>query len=155
MEAYHRDKGEEAKYKIRIRSDVPKQLNGTDCGVFLCQYAERLGREKPWNFSQQDIADIRVKMAWEILNGELREDISIKHDQRQKTSGKSKLYCQEESRATKKTSQKMKVKKESSGSQQEGSEAVKKAGINWPKSNSPEWKKLDTDLSSILSSDAS
>ena len=50
MERYYRERGEEAVFKIRIRPDAPVQENSVDCGVFVCQYAERTARSSPLNF---------------------------------------------------------------------------------------------------------
>ena len=45
MEKYYKTKGKVTTFKITIREDIPCQTNGVDCGVFLCQYAERLVRK--------------------------------------------------------------------------------------------------------------
>ncbi|GAA6087511.1 sentrin-specific protease 2-like [Tachysurus ichikawai] len=31
---------------------IPKQLNGNDCGVFVCKYADFLSQGKPFTFRQ-------------------------------------------------------------------------------------------------------
>jgi len=46
---------------------IPRQLNGSDCGVFTCQYAEFLSREASFEFSQGDMPRLRKRMAAEIL----------------------------------------------------------------------------------------
>merc|ERR1712043_132378 len=46
---------------------IPRQLNGSDCGVFTCQYAEFLSREASFEFSQGDMPRLRRRMAAEIL----------------------------------------------------------------------------------------
>ena len=71
IEKYYKEKGEAATFKIIIREDIPCQTNGVDCGVFLCQYAERLARQAPIDFRQEDMAEIRAKMAEELLKSEL------------------------------------------------------------------------------------
>jgi len=51
--------------------DIPQQMNGSDCGVFACQFAEHLARGAKLNFTQEQMPFFRRKMALEILNGEL------------------------------------------------------------------------------------
>ncbi|VDN35269.1 unnamed protein product [Dibothriocephalus latus] len=38
--------------KINTRNSVPQQENGSDCGVFLCTFAEFLSRGTEFTFSQ-------------------------------------------------------------------------------------------------------
>ena len=45
MELYSKGKGVSACYKTKVRNDASFQNNGHDCGVFACQFAERLARE--------------------------------------------------------------------------------------------------------------
>lgn len=35
-----------------LLQDVPQQMNGSDCGVFTCKYAEYLSRDAPFTFTQ-------------------------------------------------------------------------------------------------------
>ncbi len=76
MEKYYRDRGENVTFKIRIRGDAPKQENGYDCGVFLCQYAERVARRSSLNFNQKDLdlAGARERMTQELLEGRINPD---------------------------------------------------------------------------------
>merc|ERR1712142_763439 len=69
MEAYYKDKGETVTFRIKRRADAPLQENGYDCGVFLCQYAERIARKSSLNFSQKDLdlSCAREKMTQELL----------------------------------------------------------------------------------------
>ena len=77
MEKYYEERGERRVFKVRIRWDVPEQLNSVDCGVFVCQYAERFARKASFNFQQSDMAAMRWKMTWEILNGSLKEFLYV------------------------------------------------------------------------------
>jgi len=44
--------------------DAPKQMNGRDCGVFVCQYCFHLSKDPPvLCFSQRDIPRLRMEMA--------------------------------------------------------------------------------------------
>merc|ERR1712059_162879 len=49
----------------------PRQENGSDCGVFLCQVAEYLSRGEPLDFGQKDVAYFRRKMIWEIIRNRI------------------------------------------------------------------------------------
>uniref|UniRef100_A0A1A9W680 Ubiquitin-like protease family profile domain-containing protein n=1 Tax=Glossina brevipalpis TaxID=37001 RepID=A0A1A9W680_9MUSC len=51
--------------------DVPRQMNGSDCGVFSCMFAEYVTRDKDITFSQQNMEYFRQKMILEIVQGEL------------------------------------------------------------------------------------
>lgn len=51
--------------------DNPQQMNGSDCGMFSCMYAEYLCRRAKINFSQSDMPYFRRKMAYEILTARL------------------------------------------------------------------------------------
>uniref|UniRef100_A0A1Y1KKI8 Ubiquitin-like protease family profile domain-containing protein n=1 Tax=Photinus pyralis TaxID=7054 RepID=A0A1Y1KKI8_PHOPY len=75
LKAEHLDKkGEEYDvndWVLENVSDIPQQMNGSDCGVFSCTYAEFLTRKAGLNFSQENMPYLRRKMILEILNGEL------------------------------------------------------------------------------------
>ncbi|XP_016954570.3 uncharacterized protein LOC108027574 isoform X2 [Drosophila biarmipes] len=51
--------------------NVPQQLNGSDCGVFSCMFAEYISRDVPITFSQAEMEYFRRKMVLEIVAGEL------------------------------------------------------------------------------------
>ncbi|NXN23093.1 SENP2 protease, partial [Nycticryphes semicollaris] len=48
--------------------EIPQQLNGSDCGVFVCKYADYVSRDRPMNFMQAHMPYFRKKMAWEIIH---------------------------------------------------------------------------------------
>lgn len=52
-------------------TDCPRQMNGSDCGVFSCMFAEHLTRNASISFSQSDMPYFREKMVLEISIGEL------------------------------------------------------------------------------------
>lgn len=52
---------------------IPKQKNGSDCGVFACIYAEYLTREAEFDFSQDDMPYFRDRMIYEITNQRILE----------------------------------------------------------------------------------
>ncbi|XP_064222969.1 sentrin-specific protease 2 isoform X5 [Aotus nancymaae] len=49
--------------------EIPQQLNGSDCGMFTCKYADYISRDKPITFTQMPL--FRKKMVWEILHQQL------------------------------------------------------------------------------------
>lgn len=57
-----------AEWKCVIEKDIPEQLNGCDCGVFTCKYAEYLSQDKSFDFDQSDMPYFRRRMIWEIVN---------------------------------------------------------------------------------------
>ena len=51
--------------------DIPFQVGGTDCGVFVCMYAEHFTRRAPFLFSQTDVPHWRMRIAYELATGRL------------------------------------------------------------------------------------
>ncbi|KFO33189.1 Sentrin-specific protease 2 [Fukomys damarensis] len=51
--------------------EIPQQLNGSDCGMFTCKYADYIARDKPITFTQHQMPLFRKKMVWEILHQQL------------------------------------------------------------------------------------
>ncbi|XP_015112467.1 sentrin-specific protease 1 [Diachasma alloeum] len=52
-------------------SDIPQQMNGSDCGVFSCTFAEFICANRRITFSQDDMPYFRHKMVYEILKRKL------------------------------------------------------------------------------------
>jgi len=52
-------------------SDCPQQTNGFDCGVFICQFMEKLSRKmnSPFDFTQKHIPTLRRLMVLRIGDG--------------------------------------------------------------------------------------
>ena len=50
---------------------IPQQHNCSDCGVFSSQFLKYLANDVVFDFAQQDIQHIRMKMCLEILNKKL------------------------------------------------------------------------------------
>ncbi|PSN56248.1 hypothetical protein C0J52_00378 [Blattella germanica] len=51
--------------------NIPQQMNGSDCGMFACTYAEYLCRNADFRFTQQDMPYFRKKMVYEIATKRL------------------------------------------------------------------------------------
>ena len=52
----------------RFPADIPYQTNGSDCGVFALQYAEHASRGAAFDFDQQDMPLLRLKIASDIMS---------------------------------------------------------------------------------------
>lgn len=52
-------------------TNIPRQNNQSDCGVFSCAFAETITRNRPIKFSQQNMPYMRLKMVLEICQGQL------------------------------------------------------------------------------------
>ncbi|XP_032821529.2 sentrin-specific protease 1-like isoform X2 [Petromyzon marinus] len=52
-------------------NEIPQQMNGSDCGMFACKYADYITREKPITFTQQHMPYFRRRMVWEIIHQKL------------------------------------------------------------------------------------
>ncbi|GLV43295.1 hypothetical protein CBL_14027 [Carabus blaptoides fortunei] len=58
-------------WKQVIMKDIPRQLNGSDCGVFSCTFAEFITRNAKFLFTQENMPYMRRKMVIEIIEGRL------------------------------------------------------------------------------------
>jgi sentrin-specific protease 1 len=48
---------------------VPQQNNGYDCGVFTCNFAECFSSGRDLGFSQDDMPDLRLRLAARVMRG--------------------------------------------------------------------------------------
>ncbi|XP_072200714.1 sentrin-specific protease 2 [Excalfactoria chinensis] len=51
--------------------EIPQQSNGSDCGVFMCKYADYVSRDKPFTFTEKNMPYFRKRMVWEIIHQQL------------------------------------------------------------------------------------
>lgn len=58
-------------WKTSSVKEIPQQMNGSDCGMFACMYAEFLTRNAKILFTQEHMPYFRKKMVLEIITGEL------------------------------------------------------------------------------------
>ncbi|KAI0212275.1 Sentrin-specific protease 1 [Lamellibrachia satsuma] len=58
-------------WKLFNVKDIPQQMNGSDCGMFSCKYAEYTTRNAPINFTQEHMPYFRRRMVYEILTKKL------------------------------------------------------------------------------------
>ncbi|XP_053402902.1 sentrin-specific protease 1-like [Mercenaria mercenaria] len=54
-----------------IMKDLPQQMNGSDCGMFACKYAEYIARDAPIIFTPEDMPYFRRRMVYEIVSANL------------------------------------------------------------------------------------
>lgn len=75
LETEHLDKKstrlDTSDYKLINMDDIPQQMNGSDCGMFSCTFAEFISRDARITFTQEDMPYLRKKMVVEIMLGEL------------------------------------------------------------------------------------
>lgn len=76
LKTEHKDKKgsdyDMSEWQLEDCSDkIPQQMNGSDCGVFSCTFAEFLTRDGKLTFGQEDMPYLRRKMVYEIVTGEL------------------------------------------------------------------------------------
>nr|XP_021197052.2 sentrin-specific protease 1 isoform X1 [Helicoverpa armigera] len=71
----HQDKKgtpfDDSGWKTECLRDIPQQMNGSDCGMFACTFAEFSSRGAAYSFSQAHMPYLRRKAALEILTGHL------------------------------------------------------------------------------------
>lgn len=60
-----------SKFHKESVADAPRQMNGSDCGVFSCMFAEYITRNRQITFSQENMPYFRRKMILEIVQGKL------------------------------------------------------------------------------------
>ncbi|XP_042883405.1 sentrin-specific protease 1-like isoform X3 [Penaeus japonicus] len=75
LESEHEDK-KKAKYDtndwtLENMKDIPQQMNGSDCGMFACKFAEYLSRDATITFDQQHMPYFRRRMIYEIVKATL------------------------------------------------------------------------------------
>lgn len=58
-------------WKLNNVKKIPQQMNGSDCGMFACTFAEFLARDAPITFSQENMPYLRRKAVIEIIEGKL------------------------------------------------------------------------------------
>ncbi|XP_011310411.1 uncharacterized protein [Fopius arisanus] len=63
-------------WTTRHATDIPHQNNSSDCGVFVCTYAEHLARCALLNFTAEDMPQIRERMMEELISSVLTCSLS-------------------------------------------------------------------------------
>ncbi|KAM3933006.1 sentrin-specific protease 1 [Leptodactylus fuscus] len=52
-------------------NEIPQQMNGSDCGMFACKYADYITKDKSITFTQHHMPYFRKRMVWEIIHQKL------------------------------------------------------------------------------------
>lgn len=75
LEDEHQDKKQSSYdtsgWTLENVKDIPQQMNGSDCGMFACMFAEYLSRDAAITFDQQHMPYFRRKMVYEIVKATL------------------------------------------------------------------------------------
>lgn len=58
-------------WTVECVEDIPQQMNGSDCGMFACKYAEYIARRAKITFDQKDMPYFRRRMVYEIVTRKL------------------------------------------------------------------------------------
>ena len=58
-------------FKLQNVKDIPRQMNGSDCGMFTLKYAEYLSRNAGITFTQEDMPYFRRRIVYEIVNNKV------------------------------------------------------------------------------------
>ena len=75
LESKDKSKPLAAKYEIRESGEIPQQVNGDDCGLFVLLFARKLLRGQDLqSIDPHDTRMSRLKVAWEIANLALLRD---------------------------------------------------------------------------------
>ena len=75
LEQEHQDKKKSgydtSGFVLENVKDIPKQMNGSDCGMFTLKYAEYISRNANITFTQEDMPYYRRRMVYEIVKNEI------------------------------------------------------------------------------------
>ena len=75
LESEHMDKKKKlldtSDFKLENVKNIPKQRNGSDCGVYALKYAEYLSRNASITFTEKDISYFRQTMVFEIVKNNI------------------------------------------------------------------------------------
>ena len=120
-----------------------QKKDGVDCGVFVCQNAEKIARQVHVNTRQEDMKKARLAMMIEIFKGRLSAEEEEHVSEFVRLSEVPKRKKKERPVTTaKKNSRK-----------QAGMNDIKSGRnkIDWPPANSREWARFETDVAKLLS----
>ena len=75
LESEHMDKKktpfDTSDFSLENVKDIPRQMNGSDCGMFTLKYSEYLARNAGITFTQEDMPYYRRRMVYEIVNDKI------------------------------------------------------------------------------------
>ena len=150
FETYFERRGKKETFTVKIMDNAPLQGNGYDCGVFVCQNAEKIARTAPVLTRQEDMEEARKRMMKEIYLGHLVKSSNVYLQDLAKKSTPTIKKAEKEQQQTNSKSLKKKRLPDAQPKKTASAPKMTKERINWPKTNSKEWDRLDTDLSMLL-----
>ena len=159
VEQYWKHKGKNIKLKVIIVDTAPVQRNGYDCGVFVCQNAEKISRDAIVSTRQEDMPKARETMVKDIFLGTIKRQWPLGNTVVSTVAPLKKKIGKNESMQVKKKNEPVPKKERDKMNEQRVDrkkvEPKKKEGdtkmrIKWPNSVSKEWPKLDEDLTALL-----
>ena len=138
--------GKELEVETKVDEASPLQENSYDCGVFVCENAEMITKGIMTKPRQAGMKDARRRIMKEIYLGKLI------------TERRPNIFEMVKVTAKKAKNRKMTKNEEPKHGKNGNDERKKEVGrvtanrerIDWPKSNSPEWERLDGDLAALL-----
>lgn len=75
LEDEHKDKKKSpfdtSGFEIENVKDIPRQMNGSDCGMFTLKYSEYLSRNASITFTQEDMPYFRSRLVYEIVTNKI------------------------------------------------------------------------------------
>ena len=75
LESEHMDKKktpfDTSGFELENVKDIPRQMNGSDCGMFTLKYSEYLSRNASITFTQDDMPYYRSRMVYEIVTNKI------------------------------------------------------------------------------------
>jgi len=75
LESEHMDKKKSpfdtSGFEIENVKDIPRQMNGSDCGMFTLKYSEYLSRNASITFTQENMPYYRSRMVYEIVTNKI------------------------------------------------------------------------------------
>jgi len=60
-------------WTVSCQKDIPRQLNGSDCGMFACKFADYVTKKAPFTFNQGHMPYFRERMVTEICRQKLMD----------------------------------------------------------------------------------
>lgn len=71
--------------------DVPRQTNGTDCGIFICAWAFLIATGEPYDFQQSHMDTVRISIANLLCHANINQIKKFKREDGQDTKVEENL----------------------------------------------------------------
>ena len=60
-----------SQWVLECVENIPQQMNGSDCGMFACKFADYISRRAKITFEQKNMPYFRRRMVYEIVTKQL------------------------------------------------------------------------------------